>query len=66
LLRQGYAVSSVNVRVSTIKSYAKLAFKAGVSTMGLTQLAPKTCSEHLCWRTYTTISNCDNDIQAMW
>jgi integrase len=29
LLNKGYAVSSVNVRVSTIKSYAKLAFKAG-------------------------------------
>lgn len=29
LLSQGYAVSSVNVRVSTIKTYAKLAFRAG-------------------------------------
>ncbi len=30
LLSRGYAVSSVNVKVSTIKTYAKLAFKAGV------------------------------------
>ena len=29
-LLKGYAVSSVNVRLSTIKTYAKLAFKAGV------------------------------------
>lgn len=29
-LGQGYAVSSVNVRLSTVKSYAKLAMKAGV------------------------------------
>ena len=29
LLQLGYAVSSVNVRVSTIKSYARLAFKTG-------------------------------------
>lgn len=28
-LQQGYAVSSVNVRLSTVKAYAKLAFKAG-------------------------------------
>ena len=28
-LARGYAVSSVNVRLSTIKTYAKLAFKAG-------------------------------------
>jgi integrase len=31
-LGQGYAVTSVNVRLSTIKSYAKLAFKADVLT----------------------------------
>jgi len=30
LLGRGYAVSSVNVKVSTVKTYAKLAFKAGV------------------------------------
>jgi len=30
LLSRGYAVSSVNVKVSTVKTYAKLAFKAGV------------------------------------
>lgn len=29
-LGRGYAVTTVNVRLSTIKSYAKLAFKAGV------------------------------------
>lgn len=29
LLRQGYAVGSVNVRLSTVKTYAKLAAKAG-------------------------------------
>jgi integrase len=30
LLGRGYAVSSVNVKISTVKVYAKLAFKAGV------------------------------------
>jgi len=30
LLGRGYAVSSVNVKISTVKTYAKLAFKAGV------------------------------------
>jgi integrase len=30
MLQQGYAVQSVNVRLSTIKAYAGLAFKAGV------------------------------------
>ena len=29
MLKEGYAVGSVNVRISTIKTYAKLAFKAG-------------------------------------
>ena len=29
MLGQGYAVSSVNVRISTVKTYAKLAFKSG-------------------------------------
>lgn len=29
-LKEGYAVSSVNVRLSTIKTYARLAFQAGV------------------------------------
>lgn len=29
MLGQGYAVSSVNVRLSTVKTYAKLAFQAG-------------------------------------
>ena len=29
-LQEGYAVSSVNVRLSTIKTYAKLAFQAGI------------------------------------
>ncbi len=29
MLQQGYAVGSVNVRLSTIKTYARLAFKAG-------------------------------------
>lgn len=28
-LQQGYAVASVNIRLSTVKTYAKLAFKAG-------------------------------------
>ena len=28
-LQEGYAVSSVNIRLSTVKTYAKLAFKAG-------------------------------------
>jgi integrase len=28
-LQEGYAVGSINVRLSTVKSYAKLAFKAG-------------------------------------
>ena len=36
-LRQGYAVSTVNVRLSTIKSYAKLALKAG--TLGASEYA---------------------------
>jgi integrase len=36
-LIQGYAVSSVNVRLSTIKTYARLAFKAG--TLGNTEYA---------------------------
>ena len=31
-LEQGYAVSSINVRLSTIKSYARLAMQAGVLT----------------------------------
>lgn len=30
MLQNGYAVRSVNVRLSTVKTYAKLAFKAGV------------------------------------
>ena len=30
LLGRGYAVSTVNVRISTVKTYAKLAFKSGV------------------------------------
>jgi integrase len=29
-LKEGYAVSSVNVRLSTIKTYARLAFQAGI------------------------------------
>lgn len=29
-LKEGYAVTSVNVRLSTIKSYARLAFQAGI------------------------------------
>lgn len=29
-LKEGYAVASVNVRLSTIKTYAKLAFQAGI------------------------------------
>lgn len=29
MLQQGYAVSSVNIRLSTIRTYAKLAFQAG-------------------------------------
>lgn len=29
-LQEGYAVSSINVRLSTIKTYAKLAFQAGI------------------------------------
>jgi len=36
-LLKGYAVSSVNVRLSTIKTYARLAFKAG--TLGSTEYA---------------------------
>lgn len=30
MLQNGYAIRSVNVRLSTVKTYAKLAFKAGV------------------------------------
>ena len=30
MLREGYAIGSVNVRLSTIKTYARLAFKAGI------------------------------------
>jgi len=30
MLKEGYAITSINARVSTIKVYAKLAFKAGV------------------------------------
>lgn len=36
-LGRGYSVSSVNVRVSTVKTYAKLAFRAGV--LGPTEYA---------------------------
>jgi integrase len=36
-LRQGYAVSTVNVRLSTVKTYAKLALKAG--TLDATEYA---------------------------
>ena len=34
MLAQGYAISTVNARVSTIKTYTKMAFKAGVVDAG--------------------------------
>ncbi len=41
-IKRGYAVSSVNVRLSTIKRYARLALKAGTLAAGIEDANPAT------------------------